>query len=116
MIDLKLLRQLVKLMAENDLSEVDLQDGEEKVKLKRGAGGQPVQLMQPAPTAPVAAASATPAPSGATPPDPTPLPNDTLAVTAPLARTWPTSSTPAATSSTARSSWRHNANVAPTTT
>lgn len=36
MIDLKTLKQLITLMKDNDLSELDLQDGQEKVKLKRG--------------------------------------------------------------------------------
>ncbi len=63
MIDLKALRQLVKLMVDNDLSEVDLTDGEEKVKLKRGANGQPVLTTAAAP--PIAPAPATAAPSPA---------------------------------------------------
>ncbi|MFP3937609.1 MAG: acetyl-CoA carboxylase biotin carboxyl carrier protein [Phycisphaerae bacterium] len=36
------IRQLVELMVENDLSELDITDGETKVSLKRGAGGEPV--------------------------------------------------------------------------
>lgn len=47
MIDLKTLRSLVKLMVESELTEVDLQDGQEKVKLRRGPNGQ-VQTMMPA--------------------------------------------------------------------
>lgn len=66
MIDLKTLRSLVKLMVESELTEVDLQDGEEKVKLRRGPNGQ-VQTVMPAmspmPTAPTASSPA-PAASG----------------------------------------------------
>jgi len=40
MIDIKTLKQLIKLMRENDLSEIDLKDQDEQVTLKRGAGGQ----------------------------------------------------------------------------
>ncbi len=48
MIDIRKLKELVKLMVENDLSELDLRDQEETVTLKRGAGGQ---IMMPAPVA-----------------------------------------------------------------
>lgn len=61
MVDLKKLRELVKLMVDNDIAEVDLQDEAEHIKLKRGAQGQPV-LVAPAP---VAAAPAAPAPAAA---------------------------------------------------
>lgn len=47
------IRQLVELMVENDLSELDITDGETKITLKRGAGDQPVVSqasgVQPAP-------------------------------------------------------------------
>ena len=41
MIDLKKLKDLVKLMVDADLTEVDLQDQGERVTLKRGRGEQP---------------------------------------------------------------------------
>ncbi|MEM9913440.1 MAG: acetyl-CoA carboxylase biotin carboxyl carrier protein [Planctomycetota bacterium] len=62
--DLKTIRQLIKMMVENDLSEIDLEGDGEKIKLKRGtpgggnAGGG-VQYV-PAP-----AAAAAPAPAAA---------------------------------------------------
>ena len=71
MIDTKVLRQLVKLMVDNDLSELDRQEGDEKVRLKRGVGGpmlaSPVNMNMnpgyaPAP-APQAAAPAPAAPA-----------------------------------------------------
>ncbi len=39
MIDIRKLKELVKLMVENDLSELDLKDQEETVAIKRGATG-----------------------------------------------------------------------------
>ena len=63
MVDLKKLRELVKLMVDNDIAEVDLQDEAEHIKLKRAGQDQPV-VVAPAPPAPVAA----PAPAAATAP------------------------------------------------
>ncbi|MEY4535732.1 MAG: hypothetical protein RLZZ246_2050, partial [Planctomycetota bacterium] len=40
MIDIRKLESLVRLMVENDLTELDLKDGEETVTVKRG--GKPV--------------------------------------------------------------------------
>jgi len=44
MIELEKLEELVRLMVDNDLSELDLRDGEEAIKLKRGAGPQDATL------------------------------------------------------------------------
>ena len=38
MIDIRKLKELVRLMVENDLSELDLKDQEETVTIKRGSG------------------------------------------------------------------------------
>lgn len=57
MIDIRKLKELVKLMVENDLTELDLQDQEETVSLRRGQH----QAMAPPPAAAPAAPS-TPAP------------------------------------------------------
>jgi len=66
MIDIKKLKQLVALMAENDLTEIDLEGDGEKVSLKRGSGGQ-VQVVPAAPAAASAAAApAAPAPAAPT--------------------------------------------------
>ncbi|MEM7627238.1 MAG: hypothetical protein AAF333_16705, partial [Planctomycetota bacterium] len=65
--DLKTIRQLIKMMVDNDLTEIDLEGEGEKIKLKRGgpgaAGGAPtVQYAAPAaPPAPAAAPAAGPA-------------------------------------------------------
>jgi len=60
MIDIRKLESLVRLMVENDLTALDLKDGEETVTVKRG--GKPVVLTAPA-AAPAAALLAAPAPS-----------------------------------------------------
>ena len=66
MIDIRKLKELVRLMVENDLTELDLQDQQETVNIRRGNPGQapiitqaPVQAV-PAPM-PAAAPSAAPA-------------------------------------------------------
>jgi acetyl-CoA carboxylase biotin carboxyl carrier protein len=49
MIDIRKLKELVRLMVENDLSELDLQDQQETVTIKRGAhAGVPVVHHAPA--------------------------------------------------------------------
>ncbi|MCB9845257.1 MAG: acetyl-CoA carboxylase biotin carboxyl carrier protein [Phycisphaeraceae bacterium] len=42
MIDIRKLKELVRLMVENDLAELDLRDKEETVTIKRGGAGAPV--------------------------------------------------------------------------
>ncbi len=78
MIDIRKLKELVRLMVENDLSELDLKDKEETVTVKRGApGGAPIVYAAPAqapagahaqasPAVPPVAAPAASAPSSAT--------------------------------------------------
>jgi acetyl-CoA carboxylase biotin carboxyl carrier protein len=79
--DVRKIRRLVELMKEHDLSEIDLQQGEVRVQLRRGtASGQPSVVVAPAPlpatvapahpisaptAAPVAAENAAPKPSSA---------------------------------------------------
>lgn len=58
MIDIRKLKELVRLMVENDLAELDLRDQQETVTIKRGAQGQPVVYAQPAMAAPAGAAGA----------------------------------------------------------
>ena len=60
--DIKEIKRLVKLMIDNDLTEMNITDGEQKVTLRRGTGGQgPVVVATPVA---VSAASA-PAPEAA---------------------------------------------------
>ncbi len=40
--DIKEIKQLVKLMVDNELTEVDIAEGENRVAIKRGFGGVPV--------------------------------------------------------------------------
>lgn len=56
MIDIRKLKELVRLMVDNDLSELDLKDQEETVTIKRG--GAPIPM-----SAPVAYAAPRPAPA-----------------------------------------------------
>ena len=74
MIDLKKLEKLINMMADHDLTEIELDDGTEKVQLKRGSAIGPVQVVAPAaaaapaPAAPAAApAASTPAPAAGGP-------------------------------------------------
>lgn len=57
--DVDRIRQIIELMEQHDLSEVDLQEGDEKIRLKRG-GAAPVFAAPMA--APVASAAPAPAP------------------------------------------------------
>jgi acetyl-CoA carboxylase biotin carboxyl carrier protein len=55
--DVEMVSRLVELMVEKDLREIELQEGESKILLKRGAGGEVVQqVLAPAAAAPIAAA------------------------------------------------------------
>ncbi|MEM0983764.1 MAG: acetyl-CoA carboxylase biotin carboxyl carrier protein [Planctomycetota bacterium] len=74
MIDIRRLKELVKLMVENDLTELDLRDQEETVTVKRGhdgpvvlQGGQPMAMPQAAAAAPAAASAPAPAAEDAAP-------------------------------------------------
>jgi len=60
--DLERLRRLIELMEAHDLSEIDLQQGDEKVKLRRG--GEMIAAPVASMAAPIAAASIAPAASG----------------------------------------------------
>lgn len=56
--DIKDIKQLVRLMVENDLGELEIADGEHKVHLKRGLGAAPVVTVAPAVQHAAAAAAA----------------------------------------------------------
>jgi acetyl-CoA carboxylase biotin carboxyl carrier protein len=63
--DIELITKLVELMAEKDLREIDLRDGDSKISLRRGAAGEVFtagapQMMLAAPAAASAPASAVP--------------------------------------------------------
>ena len=54
MIDVKKIKELIKLMEENDLSELDLQSEGESVRLKRGGLSQVPVVFQSSPAGPLA--------------------------------------------------------------
>lgn len=64
MIDIRKLKELVKLMVENDLCELDLRDAQETVVVKRPMGHAGPPLVMHAPAAGNAAPGYTPAPLG----------------------------------------------------
>lgn len=72
MIDIRKLKELVRLMVANDLSELDLRDSEEQVTLRRARGMEQSGVVQPAPAMaapvssapPVAPEAPAPSPSG----------------------------------------------------
>ncbi|HUS39512.1 MAG: acetyl-CoA carboxylase biotin carboxyl carrier protein [Pirellulales bacterium] len=49
--DLKKIRRLVELMKEHDLNEMDLEQGEQRIRLRRGITGQVMTNSMPAPVA-----------------------------------------------------------------
>jgi acetyl-CoA carboxylase biotin carboxyl carrier protein len=95
MIDTRKLKELVRLMVENDLSELDLRDHDETVTIKRGGAGVPMvhyappAAMMPAgtPRASAAAASEDDAPAA---PDESSL----IAVESPMVGTFYSKPTP----------------------
>jgi acetyl-CoA carboxylase biotin carboxyl carrier protein len=88
MIDIRKLKELVRLMVENDLSELDLRDQEETVTLRRpGPAAAPVVQAVPV-AAPAAAPAAAAAPQ-------TPAEDDSLhAITSPMVGTFYSSPNP----------------------
>ncbi len=62
--DIDEIRELVRLMVDNDLAELDVTDGESKIRLRRGSGGEvvavPTAANAPPPAAAVAAEAAEP--------------------------------------------------------
>lgn len=71
MIDIRKLKELVRLMVANDLTELDLRDDQQQVTVKRGGSEQaPIVHQVPVAAAPVAPAAAAPAPAAAPPAPP----------------------------------------------
>ena len=62
-VDTALVRELAEMLAETGLTEIEVEDGERKIRVSRGGGvAAPVTYAAPAPAAPPAAAAA-PAPA-----------------------------------------------------
>jgi acetyl-CoA carboxylase biotin carboxyl carrier protein len=68
--DVRTVKALVALMTQHDLSEIDLRDGTQRLRLRRGAHGQIVTAMTPIVNAPAAAIPPTPAPNSREPTSP----------------------------------------------
>lgn len=84
MIDISKLKELVALMAEHDLAEVEVKNGEEAITIRRGgAVTQSAPAMAYAPAAPVAAAQPASAPIAA----PTPAPASGPTIDSPMVGT-----------------------------
>jgi len=75
MLDIRKLKELIRLMVENELTEIDLKDEKETVSLRREGSQAPVVQVSPAAAAPPAApapAPAAPVPAPAAPAAPAP--------------------------------------------
>ena len=84
MIDIRKLKELVRLMVANDLSEIDLRDSEEQVTIHRPTASAAPQITQaPVAPPPVAAPAAAPAPAASAAPAPAAAPaaDDTAGLT-----------------------------------
>ena len=62
-VDTALVRELAELLTANELTEIEVADGERKIKVKREAAAVPAFAPAPAAAAPVAAAAAAVAPA-----------------------------------------------------
>jgi len=71
-IDTALVRELAEMLADTGLTEIEVEDGDRKIKVSRGGGVAPVFHQAPAVAAPqpAPAAAATPAPAAAPAQDP----------------------------------------------
>ncbi|QDT60828.1 Acetyl-CoA biotin carboxyl carrier [Stieleria bergensis] len=81
--DIQRIRDIVKLMEEHELTEVDLQQGDDRIKLGRG-GQAPVVAASVAPVAAPAAAPAAATPAAAAPA----VDDDTITINAPMVGTF----------------------------
>ena len=90
MLDIRKLKELIRLMVENELTEIDLKDEKETVSLRREGSQAPVVQVSPAPAAPPAApAPAAPATPTAPAPAPAPAPASSAPAAAPAAEPSP---------------------------
>ena len=87
-IDIEAIKDLVRLMVENELSELDVSDGDNKIRLRRGPGGEVVALT------PAAAVQMVPAAALEAAPAPAPPVEELLEITSPMVGTFYTSAGP----------------------
>jgi acetyl-CoA carboxylase biotin carboxyl carrier protein len=79
MIDIRKLKELVRLMVANELTELDLRDSEEQVTLRRHSGSPGATVVAPAPAAAAPPAAPPSAAAPAAPPEAAaPAPDDNL--------------------------------------
>ena len=92
MLDIRKLKELIRLMVENELTEIDLKDEKETVSLRREGSQAPVVQVSPAPAAPPAAPAPAPAAPAAPSTSRTPQlrPQPQLLPPSPLQPTHPT--------------------------
>jgi acetyl-CoA carboxylase biotin carboxyl carrier protein len=87
--DVRKIRRLVELMKEHDLSEVDLQQGEVRIQLRRTAtGGQPMMMAAPAAHAAPPPMAGPPAPESTAPVLSDTKPAGTLVIKSPMVGTF----------------------------
>ena len=89
MLDIRKLKELIRLMVENELTEIDLKDEKETVSLRREGSQAPVVQVSPAPAAPPAAPAAPAAPAVPAAPAPAPAPAAPAPAAAPAAEPSP---------------------------
>jgi acetyl-CoA carboxylase biotin carboxyl carrier protein len=82
-IDSKLVRELAELLAETGLSEIEVEDGDRKIKVARQLSAAPVAMQAAAPVA----APALPLPATAAPEAAAPAPVDANALKSPMVGT-----------------------------
>ena len=93
MIDIRKLKELVKLMVENDLSELDLRDQEETVTIKRGAEPAAVPTVI-SPAVPAAAVAPDAGENPAAAPAASPSDNGLVAIESPMVGTFYSAANP----------------------
>lgn len=96
--DIRKIKKLIDLIQESDVAEIEIQEGEESVRISRNGSNQPVVMAAPAPAAMPAAA---PVPMAApveaeAPAAPAASANNNNAVTSPMVGTFYRSSSPEA--------------------
>ncbi len=98
MIEIKHLRELVKLMVNNDLTEVDLESENEHIKIKRGQGASAAPVVthvaQPAAAAPAQPAAAPAAAPQATPAEASAPKDEGNVIASPMVGTFYSASSP----------------------
>ena len=94
MIDQKKLKLLIQLMIDNDLTELDLEDQGEKVKLKRGSGQPPMPYMAAPPITSPPTGTATSPPVAPFQTNESSQEQSLVAITSPMVGTFYASPTP----------------------